>query len=956
MTARPRFAGVHRLLSLIRQLAARPPFTHRAPDLQVRGDEPLPLVCLVGREAPDRFLTALESTLGDASPRIPHALVDADTAGTRSAARWGLSGEDPAAAAAAREPPLLPLLDELSFRLAADSFGAGRLTRFDHYRLADWLSGHRLPPARGRDDRSAVLALLRTWSGRAPQPVGAAGTDPSVSVAEVASGVWTRLGLWLLMWVGQGAFRRWLSQRPAGLGREARWFMRRQPYMVPRHSTDFLGFAERLTLDRRSFENAEQVKKLLVHAFLEDLRAAYRRRRWRWFPRRSGWRRTAYVTVLVSNATDDNGGWELLRLINAVRNETGELDPLLVVAACDRPPDRSGGTDGRPMPAHDADRALQLWRRGLPHRRQLLATDARYLVLDLPEPVPPGRVGALAADDAAAWDPSETTWRLPPPPRLARRGAVEGLLAVALVAVLAAPLLTVRQYWQEHCSVLRSQVDAAVSVELLRFGPDDMQCVGHSDSAAQVFGTNARLRAAQLRVFAGNETAARKLAAIPHRPMISLVYFAGLTHAGSDLDTDHAVAEELEGIALAQQQQHAASSLSEPLVRVVIANAGRGMRQAHHVAQQHLIPLIDADDSIKGVIGMDRTVPETEEAIRILGEAGIPVFGTTLTGTGLAELSQLYFQLVPDNTRQAELVARYAAHIGRDKVTVYHPPIDPDHPDEYVKTLRDAIADRMGEAVELVDWRDDVNELPPPCRRPDWAQAYQRELFFYAGRENHYRDFLRTMNDGCVDSDRTPHIVADDAVTRAVAQASFRTDDTFAGSRVRYVGLGSLVVLGGRDCVTYGRPAPALSDMQPMQSFCSGYQRLRARLAADLPTEELPATSYPGERVGVAYDTVRMLVDLVRLGGRHRWHRAALVQLLREPGYEFLGASGVISFSASRIGDSRNIAILELAIPPSGDPQSREPEPSCVFLIGDLYRVGEPGSDTGNGCPVAPDD
>ncbi|WP_280306435.1 hypothetical protein, partial [Nocardia neocaledoniensis] len=41
-------------------------------------------------------------------------------------------------------------------------------------------------------------------------------------------------------------------------------------------------------------ENEEQVAKLLIHAFLEDLRDAYRRRIWR----PSSWRRTAYPVAL----------------------------------------------------------------------------------------------------------------------------------------------------------------------------------------------------------------------------------------------------------------------------------------------------------------------------------------------------------------------------------------------------------------------------------------------------------------------------------------------------------------------------------------------------------------------------------------------------------------------------------------------------------------------------------
>ena len=52
----------------------------------------------------------------------------------------------------------------------------------------------------------------------------------------------------------------------------------RQQYLAPRQSVTFLGFAERLTAGWRDGEQPAQVDKLLLHAFLEDLRQAYRRR------------------------------------------------------------------------------------------------------------------------------------------------------------------------------------------------------------------------------------------------------------------------------------------------------------------------------------------------------------------------------------------------------------------------------------------------------------------------------------------------------------------------------------------------------------------------------------------------------------------------------------------------------------------------------------------------------
>src|SRR5204863_844435 len=106
-----------------------------------------------------------------------------------------------------------------------------------------------------------------------------------------------------------------------------------QPFLTPTLSRGgFLGFATRLAVKPRTDNDRRQVHLLLVHAFLEDLRQAYRRRPWRL----RGWRHTAHAVILLDEAAPNQGepvglGAELLRLISEVRNETGLLDPLLVI-------------------------------------------------------------------------------------------------------------------------------------------------------------------------------------------------------------------------------------------------------------------------------------------------------------------------------------------------------------------------------------------------------------------------------------------------------------------------------------------------------------------------------------------------------------------------------------------------------------------------------------------------
>jgi hypothetical protein len=71
-----------------------------------------------------------------------------------------------------------------------------------------------------------------------------------------------------------------------------------------------------------------------VHAFLQDLRRAHARRP----GRLEGWRRTAYPVALIDNATEGSAGYRLMQLVNDVRNETGQSDPLLVVCTSSQVP------------------------------------------------------------------------------------------------------------------------------------------------------------------------------------------------------------------------------------------------------------------------------------------------------------------------------------------------------------------------------------------------------------------------------------------------------------------------------------------------------------------------------------------------------------------------------------------------------------------------------------------
>ncbi|WP_089953032.1 hypothetical protein [Lentzea xinjiangensis] len=905
------------LLEVISKLCDRPGFFYRSKTEEVVGDQPLPLLYLESEESPTAFLRTLEQKLDEGRPAIPHAYVDLSAVNAEVDKRWPPEARE--------TPPLLPLLDVLCHQLAGVHVGSERLTRFDHYRLVDWLTSKRLPRKPGRDDRASVIELLRQWTGRTSEN----GEAVNRAVDAFIPNLVTRLGLGLVAWVGSKAGFRWLGKRVPGLARESKWFMRGQNFALPNHSIEFLGFAERLTLGRRESENEEQIKLLLVHAFLEDLRIAYRRRR-RFLPRRAGWRRTAYIPVLLDGVTEDNGGWELLELINDVRNETGELDPLLVIAASSVQPALSQRLGTTPVAPDDTEEALATWKEELPRKRQMLAPDARYLMIKLPS----------ASPDKKKWK-NAPAFRAAPVRWLARSRRLEAIIAAAAAVLLLPGFVTVQNHIEANCSIVGSAISRGVSTRLMDVD-GHVECVGYSDNSSQVFGSNPRLRWTQQAVFAQNEEAERLRAADTRRPLVSLLYFSSLTHPDTNPDADHSRAEELEGMLLKQRQQNDKSN-SGPLLRIVVANGGATMKRAHEVLTNMLTPLLEEDRSIIGVIGLDRSVAQTQRVIALLGSLGVPTIGTTLTEASLPSLSATYFQLIPGNVRQADLVRRFAQHLGVTKVTIHHPKLGRD--DVYLDNLVTVLGQELARSkvhYETDEYANGPQEVPSQC-----AEDHSREMVFFAGREEHFGEFLRAVGKDCYDKNRLPRILADDAIIRFIAQKGSRSHDSLAGMRVSYVSMAGLVAIAGRSCVD-GKPDQQVRGGLPLNTFCAGYSVLAGEVQSSaLPPEDKPVKPWPGEHLAVAYDAAGLFLDAVRnaqlrLEG-HTPHRGAIGGELRE--LDFFGATGRTNFKASRVGETRNFTILEIA-----DIHDFGQQPVCVYLTGDLYGPDSPRRP--DGCPA----
>lgn len=714
-------AGVRRVVQLIARLSRRP---------QGR-DSTLPIVCLARNPQDDRFLKLLNDRLAKAAPRqVPHARVDA------AAYKISDPADDDATIQAIRQ-----LLHELCEKFSVPRFGFARL-RFRRFLLVEWLMELNLREV-------PLLGRSGELSGRLRGQRGHWGEDLLSQASQQAVGTIQRLVLGVLNLVLPPVlFRARVSGRIPGLGREFRWFMRQQ-YLAPRQSGSFVFFAERLTKPARDDENPEQVQKLLVHSFLEDLRRGYERKPWR----PSGWRRTAYPLALIDNVDADNAGQALLALVNDVRNESGRSDPLLIVAACASVPPEAVGQ--RATPTADIDRdTYPRWEERVPQSRRKQEKSTWYLPL-LARPV--SAADAVEQVPIASLVPGQAPWWV-------RRGFVAGLCLVLIASLTGWAIPEVRAHWNCFGGVFSGRV----SVRMV-----DGVCIGFSDSEDYVFSpSDQRLSQVQRRVFTQNRTAATLHAQQPDRPYLTLIYLGQLT----SLPSFTAESEDLEGIAAAQRELIEANyNPRSPLLRIIVANAGPEARYGPATLAM-LKPIVAADPSTIGMIGLDESRKQTVQVVQNLNGLGLPVIATSLSADDLYLASPLYFQIAPPNHEEADLIATAVANpkllndaptaaqiVPGGRAYVYYQPNEDDlYTATLAKDLKTSLTDRGIQVAYLGDW----SNVSAMC------QEGQRATAIFAGRSAQFDSFINTVVNTC--GDNQPAVIADDSVNRFMASDELR--------------------------------------------------------------------------------------------------------------------------------------------------------------------------------------
>lgn len=757
-TVRPRlkpFTGVVDLVDLLQVLTARPRFGE-VPDGQLSRrsgrHSGIPMVCLVRDAEHGDLLVALRWYLHDARPTcIPHALY-----------RFG-------------EPDRQHDIEAIGEALVqvARQLSSGVNTRygrfsFRRFHLVYWLMKQQLRAENADSDielrrRLRERDLLRKRDRSLLE-------RPIEDAVNQQTPWWARLFLTIAPSVLFRAKLRGLVP-----GAEYRWLLR-QPYLAPHDPGTFLGFAERLTStigpanDQQLGEDSQQLIKLLVNAFLEDIRQAYRRRPWRLRPAR----RTAYPVILLDDITRDNGGYPLLKAINDVRNDTGAFDPLVIVSGSRKiPPDAEipseDGKANRPRPADEADKAYRAWCNKFGSDSRSRRRTAWYMPLHIPScPAEGDRDDAPAVDHlvvrpAPAWSRG---WLL----------AIVVLLVIGIVGWFGYNVWMDRAQWRrDHCGLPPSDPNA---LHLTFIGNE---CVGVTAGMLPVSGPDTekqKFNEVQSRILDQNNTVALSRKANENRPYATVAYVTSISDKPGSLTVN---TERLMGIAAQQHRLLTRTGNDDPLIRVLLANAGSVMQHGDIVANT-LKTMTAEDPTIVGVVGLALSRQKTADTINALARAGLPTIAATLSADGIGAGSPTYFQVSPSNDRQAAVAVQYIkTGLSGTGVTVVH---SNDASDFYSSTLTVDIqrharaahmtADEVSYIPDGTDGGPKANDIANQVCDQANKQQGKVKVIFFAGRPEDFDKLLDGMRSGrCAAA--LPHVLAGDDVSRYVASADMRS-------------------------------------------------------------------------------------------------------------------------------------------------------------------------------------
>jgi ABC-type branched-subunit amino acid transport system substrate-binding protein len=313
-------------------------------------------------------------------------------------------------------------------------------------------------------------------------------------------------------------------------------------------------------------------------------------------------------------------------------------------------------------------------------------------------------------------------------PALSRRRLILRILGVglALGLVAASSAFAVR--------VVRTCADGVV-----HGGPRN-ECVGITDGS-YVFAEH--LRPVEKAIADENKWVLDR-----KRQFVSIVYMFPITVDDEALSPPDSVRHEIDGAYLAQYvANHDAGAGTSPLIRLLLANTDDGSLAWRSVVDR--IIKREETEHIVAVAGLGESLDTTQEAIRALAAAGIPMVGSTITADDLKDIPGL-FRVSPTNSDEVAAALAYARkYHARNPTALLVADTNPG--DRYVQTLADAFTRKVKGAGFTVTGQTEQYDSARsgiPTRFEQVAQTIcgeKPDLVYFAGRGRDLRQLVGAL-------------------------------------------------------------------------------------------------------------------------------------------------------------------------------------------------------------------
>lgn len=208
---------------------------------------------------------------------------------------------------------------------------------------------------------------------------------------------------------------------------------------------------------------------------------------------------------------------------------------------------------------------------------------------------------------------------------------------------------------------------------------------------------------------------------------VTVVHVAEMSVADPKDPSLAGVQGELLGLAHRQEQHNDSVAGGTPKIKLLLANTGQQWRHAPEVATQIKGLVEDTSlgmDSPVAGVGFGHSVVPNSEAIQIIGDAGLPMVGTTATfddvaGHGNRRPHEFFFPVAASNSR----IAAQTAHWARNGV----PWVDEEGKQRGLPPADTAVAIAGADAVDAEEAHEQYG--------PDLAERFMKEFEELGGTE-----------------------------------------------------------------------------------------------------------------------------------------------------------------------------------------------------------------------------